>query len=213
MTDKELAIRARRRLAIMETNDITNDSIEYYKTMVDNFYKQNNIRKTSKSGFSITKNMNVQQRKEMRNIMRSFMKDDQTSIEGIQKEYTEKFKYYSEETKQLEIMPATSVKEMNESLIKLDRTLADRAIKRYLDSDQINAISNHSKSTGISFNKYRQEILSMIKEDINDNIMSTGSEEFTTTNDILLNKTPNVTVFENISDDELIDTIIDRVMR
>lgn len=212
MTDKQLAIRARRRLAIIEANDITNDAIEYYKTMVDNFYTENHLSKSSKSGFSITKKMNVQQRKEMRNILRSFMKDEEPSPTGIRKEYERKFSYYSEETNRLEVFPASTLKEMNESSRKLDRVLGDRAIKRYLDSDQIRALVNHAGSTGKSFNQYRTALLEMVRDSINDDLMSRGKNREVDIDDILLDDAPDPVLYENYSDDELVDEVIARVM-
>lgn len=212
MTDKQLAIKARRRLSILEANDIQNDTIDYYKQMVENFYKQNHIKKTSKSGFSITKQMNVKQRKEMRQLLRGFMKEEETSPAGIKAEYERKFKYYSETTQKMEVMPASSLKEMNESIQKLDRTLSDRAISRYLDSEQINAIANHSKALGISFDKYRTAVLDMIKESNNDNLMSRGMEREVTTDDIIMDESQESLLYEQYSDDELVDEVIARVM-
>lgn len=212
MTDKQLAIRARRRLAIIEANDITNDTIEYYKTMVDNFYTENHLTKSSKSGFSITKKMNVQQRKEMRNILRSFMKDEETSPVGIKKEYERKFSYYSEETNRLEVFPASTFKEMNESSRKLDRVLGDRAIKRYLDSNQIRALVNHADASGQSFNRYRNALLEMVRDSINDDLMSRGKNREVDIDDILLDDAPDSALYENYSDDELVDEVIARVM-
>lgn len=149
MTYKQLGTRANMLLKRMEKQGLENTSrYQEFQIDIQNFWEKRSKIPPTKSGISFSKKMSVDDRKEMADIVRKFLKGKRKEENEIKKEYQEKTDEYisglspknQEKAKQeLEIENKT-VKEMYNELERLERILNERKVVESLGSDLVHDI-------------------------------------------------------------------------
>lgn len=137
-SDKKLVNEARKRFDRLNKSGLSTDTLEILKNNLTVFYSKNKgVRKTSLSGISIKKSMSVGQRKEMRQILRSFIKGEESKPQQIKRDYDKMFGQYEKGMQRGKRAKAKSYNEMLGELGKLKRILEDRKALTYLGSQVI----------------------------------------------------------------------------
>lgn len=196
MSDKELVRRTRLRVARLEKLGIVNDTTRLLKQELNAFYKKNPSKKTSRTGISITKKMNVEERKQMRSILRAFYKSEESTPEGIEKKYKKIFKEYQKDRLFTSIGKTEDLTKMNKDIEAIKRIMVDNRLKSIYESKVISTIWDRQKTSGISPDKYRDAMLRFIEE-------STGVGE----EDLMSGQINSGSIYDMYSEDYVIDTI------
>lgn len=165
-SDKKLVNEARKRFDRLNKSELNTDTLEILKNNLTVFYSKNKgVRKTSLSGISIKKSMNVGQRKEMRQILRSFIKGEESKPQQIKREYDKMFGQYEKGMQRWKRVKAKSYKEMLGELNNLKRILEDRKALTYLGSQVIKETWERQQEEGLDkeivrevLNKYASRI-------------------------------------------------------
>lgn len=211
MSDKQLVAKARRQKETMVKYGINNDTLKNLENQLDIFYEDFHVKRTSKSGISITQKMGKQGRQEMRRIIRQFINSPDSGIEGIEKEYKKLFERYSINTKTPKVSSNTKVlspKEMAKGIDYMKNVLQSRYIASLLDSGQ-KSILYHETQQGnnIDSEEFNKALNETIKEDIADltyNDVEDISDDIYEYDNIPFN-------YKAYSDDEF-DLFIDRII-
>lgn len=200
MSDKELVRRVRLRAARMERLGIENDTTRMLRQELNAFYKKHPSKKSSKSGISITKKMNVEQRKQMRQILRAFYKSEESTPEGIEKEYKKSFKKYESQRKYTtqEKIIEPDYKKMSEQIEVVKRLLIDTNLNKIYGSKQIQAIYQNQRVSGLSVDSYKKAMLRFVQE------VTGASEE-----DIINGEINSEHIYDRFSQDYVINKIQD----
>ena len=196
MSDKELVRRVRLRQARMEKLGIENDTTRLLKQEINAFYKKSPSKKTSRSGISITKRMNIEERKQMRSILRAFYKSEESTPEGIEKQYKKIFNEYLKGRKYTSIKETTDVRKMTKDVEAIKRIMIDNRLKAIYESHGINQIFEKQQTSGLSVDKYRDAMIRFITE-------STNVDE----EGIFEGKLNSLHIYDMYSEDYVIDTI------
>lgn len=170
-SDKELVRLARLRYDRLKKSNVKNDAIGLLENQLNVFYKGKN--KTSKSGISITKSMSVKDRKTMRQILRGFINNPESQISRIintfQKIFSKYIETLSPKMQEKAKKEKMSVVDMQTLTTKYKRAITDKELMAHYGSQVMRDVVDNQKSTGISFDVYRQVMI---------NGMNNNSENF-----------------------------------
>lgn len=156
-SDKKLVNEARKRFDRLNKSGLSTDTLEILKNNLTVFYSKNKgVRKTSLSGISIKKSMNVGQRKEMRQILRSFLKGEESKPQQIKREYDKMFGQYESGMQKRKRAKAKSYVEMLGELGKLKRILEDRKALTYLGSEVLKETWERQQDEGWNVEMVRE---------------------------------------------------------
>lgn len=156
-SDKRLVNEARKRFDRLNKSGLSTDTLEILKNNLTVFYSKNKgVRKTSLSGISIKKSMNVGQRKEMRQILRSFLKGEESKPQQIKREYDKMFGQYENGMQRVKRTKTKSYAEMLGELGKLKRILDDRKALTYLGSEVLKETWERQQDEGWNVEMVRE---------------------------------------------------------
>lgn len=200
ISDKELMRRFQRRVNRLETVGATDsDAYGRLQNQLDVFWDNTNKSPKTKTRATLSKQLNTQERKEMRKIMRKFLEEPLTNIPTITERYeqlTEQHKQYLSPQMQKRQVKNKLISEKTSYIKRVDRLLKDYALTDSLSSPVVKAIWKNQKSTGESVHKYRQAMESFGSYAIEEN----GKVSF------LLNDSVN-----KLTQKEIIEEIISKV--
>ena len=91
---KRLVSESRKQFKQLKALGIQNDALTKLESQLKIFYSKPKRRKTSLSGISITKSMDVQSRKEMSSILRQFLKEPKSRVKNVIKDFKNIFEDY-----------------------------------------------------------------------------------------------------------------------
>lgn len=151
MTYKQLGTRANMLLKRMEKQGLENTSrYQSFKLDIQNFWEKRSKIPPTKSGISFNKKMSADDRKEMADIVRTFLKGKRKEEKEIKQEYQEKTNEYigglspknQEKAREELSVENKSVAEMYSELERLERILNERKVIESLGSDLVGDIYN-----------------------------------------------------------------------
>lgn len=151
MTYKQLGTRANMILNRMEKQGLENTSrYQEFQIDIQNFWEKRSKIPPTKSGISFSKKMSVDDRKEMADIVRKFLKGKRKEETEIKKEYQEKSDEYisglspknQEKAREELNIENKTAKEMYSELERLERILNERKVIESLGSDLVGDIYN-----------------------------------------------------------------------
>ena len=152
MTYKQLGTKANMLLKRMEKQGLENTSrYQEFKIDLQTFWEKRGKIPTTKSGISFNKKMSADDRKEMADIVRKFLKGKRKEENEIKQEYQEKTAAYisglspkNQEKARDELnIENKSVAEMYTELEKIERILNERKVIESLGSDLVGDIYNN----------------------------------------------------------------------
>lgn len=200
ISDKELMRRFQRRVNRLETVGATDsDAYGRLQNQLDVFWENTNKSPKTKTRATLSKQLNTQERKEMRKIMRKFLEEPLTDIPTITERYeqlTEQHKQYLSPKMQNQQVKKKSISEKTSYIKRVDRLLKDYALTNSLSSPIVKTIWENQKATGESANKYRQAMDSLGSYAIEDD----GKVTFVLNDSI-----------KRLTQQEIIDEIISKV--
>ena len=164
-SDKELVARARRRVATMEKYGVENDALKNFRQDIEKFYRDFNVKKTSKSGISLTKQMSTEERGYMRQFIRNFMSEE-SGVTQIEREYDKMFSYYEDSVMSGTIRKASTIQEKARSLDYLRDVLTNKFLSKHYDSDVLAAIYHERAESQEEYENYKVAMLEVIKDDV-----------------------------------------------
>lgn len=151
MTYKQLGTRANMILKRMEKQGLENTSrYQEFKIDLQNFWEKRSKIPPTKSGISFNKKMTKDDRKEMADMIRKFLKGKRKEEKEIKQEYQVKTDEYisglssknQEKAREELNIKNKSVAEMYSELERLDRILNERKVIESLGSDLVGDIYN-----------------------------------------------------------------------
>lgn len=178
ISDKELMRRFQRRVNRLETVGATDsDAYHNLQSNLDVFWDNTNKKPTTKTRATLSKKLNVAERREMRQIIRKFLEEPMSNIPTIREYYQQILEQQQHLLDRYEIrkkIKPKSISKQTSFIKKLDRMMRDKLLLDSLSSPIVNAVYNNQKATGISTKKYRDamEQLGMYIVDESDNLVS-----------------------------------------
>lgn len=151
MTYKQLGTKANMLLKRMEKQGLENTSrYQSFKLDIQNFWEKRSKIPSTKSGISFNKKMSVDDRKEMADIVRTFLNGKRKEEKAIKKEYQEKTDEYisglspknQKKAREELRVENKSVSEMYGELERFERILNERKVIESLGSDLVGDIYN-----------------------------------------------------------------------
>lgn len=127
-------------------------AVEKLKNNIENFWEKRGKKSPTKSGISFNKRMTAEDKREMAQILRSFINEPRKTPEEIREEYEEKIAEYLKDLspKYQEKFKNKSENDMYMDLERIDRVLKSRNVIESLGSDVVNQIYKRSKDMGLN---------------------------------------------------------------
>lgn len=168
-------------------------SVEKLKNNLANFWEKRGRKSPTKSGISFNKKMSAEDKREMAQILRSFINEPRKTPEEIRAEYNEKIAEYLKDLSPTyqEKFNDKSEKEMYMDLERIDRVLKSRKVIESLGSDVVNQIYNRSKDMGLNGDTMATAIYNAMENGIFDRFENT-SEQFDVLYDFILDEYDNI---------------------
>lgn len=165
MTYKKLADKARLILSRMEKSGIQNDAVATFKNNLEVFWQRARKKSPTKSGISINKKMTADQRKEMADILRAFIKAPRNTPQKIESDWKKRIGDYLKplspkyQERYEEKVQNMSVAEKSRELERLDRIGKNRKINQSLGSRILQYIYRRSLNMHLSSRVMQQAII------------------------------------------------------
>ena len=166
---------ARRRLKRLKSEGISNNATKILEVELNTFYKRNNIAKRG-NGISIDERMTPSQRKEISNIITSFLDNPTSTLSGIKKAASE-----ITGEKSFSAKDSASIVDMHETVLLSDAALVESFKSQVLNEVYTNqrkegfdvdaaryALSNYYIEHGNQQGKTVSEIANEVMEYVND---------------------------------------------
>ena len=154
-------------------------AVEKLKNNLANFWEKRGKKSPTKSGISFNKRMNAEDKREMAQILRSFLKEPRKTPREIREEYEEKIAEYLKDlspTYQEKFKNKTE-KDMYMDLERIDRVLKSRKVIESLGSDVVNQIYKRAKDMCLNGDTMATAVYNAMENGIFDNFENT-SEQF-----------------------------------
>lgn len=141
MKDIDIVLTAKRRMETLKRKVPNADALKKLENELNIFWSRDTKKnKPTESGITLSKKLNVEERKKMRNILRSFLREETSTIQGIKAKFERTFKQYQKqlspfarEQRKRNLLDLDVTKQY-ELIKKLDRTLQDQKFKESLGS-------------------------------------------------------------------------------
>ena len=127
-------------------------AVEKLKNNLANFWEKRGKKPPTKSGISFNKKMNAEDKREMAQILRSFINEPRKTPEEIRKEYNEKIVEYLQglSPKYQEKFKNRTEREMYMDLERIDRAIKQAKIIESLGSELVNQIYTRVDEMGLN---------------------------------------------------------------
>lgn len=147
-------------------------SVEKLKNNLNNFWEKRGKKPPTKSGISFNKKMNAEDKREMAQILRSFINEPRKTPEEIRAEYNEKIAEYLKDLspKYQEKFANKSEKDMYMDLERIDRVLKSRKVVESLGSDIVNQIYKRAEEMELNGDTMGTAIFNVMESGDFDNI-------------------------------------------
>lgn len=168
-------------------------AVEKLKNNLANFWEKRGKKSPTKSGISFNKRMTAEDKREMAQILRSFIREPRKTPEEIREEYEEKIAEYLKDLspKYQEKFKNKSENDMYMDLERIDRVLKSRKIIESLGSDVVNQIYKRSKDMGLNGETMATAIYNAMENGALDNFHNTP-EDFEIVFDNILDEYDNL---------------------
>lgn len=168
-------------------------AVEKLKNNLANFWEKRGKKAPTKSGISFNKRMTAEDKSEMAQILRSFIKEPRKTPEEIREEYEEKIAEYLKELSPAyqEKFKNKTEKDMYMDLERIDRVLKSRKVIESLGSDVVNQIYKRSKDMGLNGETMVTAIYNAMEKGAFDNFENTP-EQFDILYDNILDEYDNL---------------------
>ena len=168
-------------------------AVEKLKNNLANFWEKRGRKPPTKSGISFNKTMNAEDKREMAQILRSFINEPRKTPEEIREEYNEKIAEYLKNLspKYQEKFSNKSEKEMYMDLERIDKVLKSRKVIESLGSDVVNQIYKRAKDMGLNGDTMATAIYNAMENGALDNFHNTP-EDFEIVFDNILDEYDNL---------------------
>lgn len=165
MTYKQLADKARLILSRMEKSGIQNDTVATFKNNLEVFWQRAGKKSPTKSGISINKKMTKEQRKEIADILRAFIKAPRNTPQKVEADWKKQIgdylkplspKYQEQYEQKIQNM---SIAEKSRELERLDRIGKTRKINQSLGSRILQYIYRRQQNMQLSSQVMQEAII------------------------------------------------------
>ena len=144
-------------------------AVEKLKNNLANFWEKRGKKAPTKSGISFNKKMTTEDKREMAQILRSFINEPRKTPEEIRKEYNEKIVEYLQglSPKYQEKFKNRTEREMYMDLERIDRAIKQAKIMESLGSEVVNKIYARADEMGLNAGTMSTALYNVVIESSN----------------------------------------------